>query len=158
MQLFELTAKATELSLLTANINLIERKVESLKDEILDAMEEMGLKELVTVYGDRIYLDNKIHAAISKTNRDRACQWLRDNGHGDVIKNKVAVEFLAEEDAAATSAVCALEHAGFTPNRESTVHHMTLTALVKELLAGGEEVPFDLLGVVDVKKVEVKLK
>jgi hypothetical protein len=82
--------------------------------------------------------------------------WLIDNGHGDVVKTVISVEFGRGEIARATALKELLLAQGLSYNEKLGVQWNTLTKLVKELIETKHSMPpLDLLGA-DVGRV-VKL-
>jgi hypothetical protein len=88
--------------------------------QIPAVMQELGIEEASLDTGESISVKEQIFANISQERQVAAFQWLRDNGHGGIIKR---------------------------PEPKDTVHHSTLKALMKELLENGTEVPVELFGV-----------
>jgi hypothetical protein len=126
------------------------------EEQLPDAMEALSLQQFTTDAGVRIKVETVIRAGISKDRAADAFAWLRDNGHGSIIKNTVAVVF--EDDADARVLAAKLRNTYLTVEEKPTVNHMTLGAFVRDMLAAGHDVPLDLLGVYHqrVSKVEVK--
>ncbi len=111
-------------------------------DEIPSLMEELGFSKILTVRGDSVELKDVVQASVPKDGerRDRALQWLRDSGHGDLIKNQVFVVFGRGEDETAEDLLRDLHERGMDAQRKVEVHPMTLAALVRTLRAEGAEV------------------
>ena len=61
-------------------------------------MEEFGVLDIKLADGSRISAEPFYAARITAEKTDDAHQWLRDNGHGDIIKNVVSVSFGRGED------------------------------------------------------------
>ena len=74
-------------------------------------------------------------------------QWLRDNGHGDLVKHVVSVAFGAGEDDVAQetkellSAHLAKNTSGLAVDDKETVHNQTLNAFLRKMNEDGEEIP-----------------
>jgi hypothetical protein len=145
----EMIAAEIEIEKLTARVSLLKNKL------LPDMFEELGIKFIGSSSGHMVEINRNIAAAISNENSAKACMWLRDNGHGSIIKNTVGAQFGADEDKAAEEAQKLLTEAGFEATRVQNVHHSTLTALVKELLKDGKDVPMSLLGVRDTPTTKV---
>lgn len=91
--------------------------------------------------GTRIDVREAIRASIAVEDRNAVHAELERQGHGGVVKRRVAVNIGAGDDASEAAAVRALEAAGFAASREVKVEPATLSALVRELLADGRPVP-----------------
>lgn len=107
-----------------------------------DLMEELGFLSFVTKRGDKVEIKPVVQASIPKDEpwRSNALQWLRDNGHGDVIKNVVSVQFGRGEDEKASELVTELEEKGLDAKQDVSVHAMTLGSLVRHLREDGKPV------------------
>ena len=119
-----------------------------LSQEIIPArMSELGLESLTLSDGSSIEVKNKIQASIPIPYREEAFQWLRDNGHGDIIKNQVTATFGKGEDTTASNFIDKIEELGYQPQQKVWVEPMTLKAFVREQIANGSELPTDKFGV-----------
>lgn len=80
-----------------------ERHRDLVERQLPEAMETARQKALVTYSNAAVALKDKIRASIPKdvTNRKKAFDWLRNRGHGAIIKSTVAVPFEAGRDPAA---------------------------------------------------------
>ena len=104
--------------------------------------------EIRPFYGARIPLP-KVEEAFS---------WLRENGHGDLIKNNVMVTFQRKQDNEAKSLVAELRDKGHNVKQAEKVEPMTLKAFVKEQIQEGKNVPADLFGVYVASKTKITTK
>ena len=78
---------------------------------------ELGRTTSTTVLGYRATISEQIRASIRKDMRDEAFAWLREHGHGDLIKI------------------------------EPTVHPQTLQAWARTMIEDGEDLPDKLLSI-----------
>ena len=76
--------------------------------------------------------------------REAAYQWLRDNKLEDIIKNNVFVTFGRGEDDKAEQLLNLAAENGFQPQQKSDVAWMTLTALFRERIESGLDMPSDV--------------
>ena len=76
--------------------------------------------------------------------REQAYKWLRDQGLGDIIKNNVFVTFGKGEDDKAEQLLNLAAENGFQPQQKSDVAWMTLTALFRERIESGLDMPSDV--------------
>ena len=82
--------------------------------------------------------------------------WLRDNGHEDLIKNTISVNFGRGEDESASKLREALNNEGSSYTDKTGVHSQTLKAFVREQVESGQNLPLDLLGVFIGQKTTIK--
>lgn len=115
--------------------------------DIPAVMDAIGMADFMLKSGERITVQRKIKASIPKAKQEAAFKWLRDNGHGSIIKNNVTASFGRGEDDKANKLKQKLHEAGYTVDHKESVHAQTLGAFVREQIERGEEVPADLLGV-----------
>jgi hypothetical protein len=116
-------------------------------DTIPTMLSEMGLSQLKLMDGSSLSVKQVYRAHISEINREKALNWLRENGLGDIIKNEISVSFGQNEDNKATNYVVLAKGQGYEPTQKMTVHTGTLKALVQERIEAGKDLPLDLFGV-----------
>lgn len=148
--------------LLTMEEMLKDKKatLRKLQEELLpEAMDAANTTEFTTTTGVKVILKDSIKANITKANEEQAFAWLRENGHGDLIKRELKVKFDAGEDNLAGDVKALMEEkTGHVPEDKTAVAWNTLTSFVKEALSNGQTIPMDILGVFRARKVEIKGK
>jgi hypothetical protein len=117
------------------------------QEDLPELMLEVGLSEFRLSTGERLVVKEEISCAITEAKYPQALQWLTDHGHGALIKTVVAVEFGRGDLEAARECAARLNEDGLPAVSQEVVHPMTLKAFIKERLAAGESIPFDLFGV-----------
>ena len=143
---------------------IVDLRTEELKkvrqDQIPVLMDELGLKKIVTTEGHVVELKDVTSASVPKDEpkRSNALQWLRDSGHGDIIKNRVSVVFGRGEDKKAEDLLEILEEGGFDPQRKIEVNFQSLSALVRNLRKDGQPVDSENLSVFEAKLANIKRK
>jgi hypothetical protein len=110
-------------------------------------MDEAQQKLLVTTDGWQVSRDEIVRASISKDNLPAGVSWLNANGHGSIVKRSVTVMFGRGEEQKAAEAIDVLHERGMEPEEAMSVNAQTLSALVRELLKEGKELPNETLGV-----------
>ena len=152
VQLAELLLK------LRQNVDRLETELETAKkdmrrveqEDLPDLMQELGLETFKLTTGELIEVKPEVDCGISEERRARAHAWLTENGFGGLIKTEVVAKFGREEREAAVA--CAQQIGGEMIER---VHPSTLKSFVKEQMAAGNPVPFDLFGVHPYNKVKI---
>lgn len=152
VQLAELLLK------LRQNVERLETELEAAKkdmrrveqEDLPDLMQELGLETFKLTTGELIEVKPEVDCGISEERRTRAHAWLTENGFGGLIKTEVVAKFGREEREAAVA--CAQQIGGEMIER---VHPSTLKSFVKEQMAAGKPVPFDLFGVHPYNKVKI---
>jgi len=133
------------------------RKIQ--EEDLPTAMAEAGVMEFTLATGEKISVKPDIYPTIPKPKTLLAYSWLRDHGHGSLIKNNVTVQFGKGEDEKAIVLLNQLTEGGYQPVQKESVHPGTLKSFVKEQMADPdtEELPEDLFTVFEVKKAVIKL-
>lgn len=129
--------------------------------QLPEAMRAAGLERFITTQGAAVEVKREVYASISESNRAAAHAWLREHGHGDLIKNVLSVSFGAGEDADAAGVRSLIEASGFAHGgmeQKEGVHPSTLRVFVREQVEGGKPLPLDLFGahLADVAKIKRK--
>lgn len=116
--------------------------------KIPQALMDLKLKDFTLQNGVKLILSEVIKGQITDENREAAHEWLRNNGHGDLIKNEVKVTFGKGEDDYATLLTGLINdlrkddkiRCGSVEQKEA-VHTQTLWAFLREQLAKGTAFP-----------------
>lgn len=88
--------------------------------------------------------------------REAAIAWLVAAGHDSLLKTEVDVAFGRGEASRASELIQALTEQGFEAELVENINPQTLSALVREQLEAGAEVPTEALAVVVQKKTVIK--
>ena len=149
---------ADEVKKLRAMEDLIKTMEEALKNKKKDLervsgeiiptlLSEMGLSSLKLADGSAVDVKPYYSATISIANKEKAYNWLRTNGLGDIIKNEISVSFGRNEDTKAAEYADLAKGQGYQPTQKLKVEPMTLKALVRERIEAGKEMPTDIFNV-----------
>lgn len=142
---------------LEAELKDVGRQLEEVATKLLpNAMQAVGLEEIKLTDGSKVSVSQFYSASIKEENRDPAHEWLRENGHGSLIKNSFDINFGKGEDAKASKLRKELvkQQVPFVEN--SSVHSSTLRAWLKEQIESGVKIPLDLFGVFIGRKTKIK--
>ena len=90
------------------------QEAESLLSEqtIPNLMQQAGVQLLKLSDGSSVEVKPKYKARIPESRSEEAFAWLRENGHGDLIKNQISMEFGMKQDNEAKSIVEELKNKG----------------------------------------------
>ena len=119
--------KDTELKKLKKDLDIISAEV------IPTMMTEMNISTLKLADGSAVEVKPIYGASISIDKKEKAFNWLRNNGLGDLIKNEITVSFGRNEDNKATAYAGLAAGQGFQPVQKLKVEPMTLKTLVNKL-------------------------
>ena len=133
------------------------KHLENLSGEVIPTMlSEMGLSFLKLQDGSSVEVKTNYSATITQANKEKAFNWLRENGLGDIIKNEISVSFGRNEDNKAADYAELAKGQGFQPTQKMKVEPMTLKALVRERIEAGKEMPTEIFGVFSENKTTIK--
>ena len=162
----ELSEAIEQLKSVGAQVLAAESKLKELKAQekyinnftIPEIMNKMNLSTVKLKDGSELSIKKVYSATMKADKKPQAIQWLRDNGLGDIVKNEITVNFgQGEENKAMAYANLAKEH-GYEPSQKEDAHHASVSAVMKEWKAKGNEIPSDLFSVHDVDQVKIKKK
>jgi len=138
-QVQRLEAMQQQLEVQEESLKDKKKQIEYLSGEVIPTMmAEMGLSHLKLMDGSSVDVKPNYSATITVANREKAFNWLRQNGLGDIIKNEISVSFGRNED--------------------NKVEPMTLKALVRERIEAGKEMPTEIFNIFVGNKTTIKRK
>ena len=156
-QVEKLDSLTKRLELQEENIKNTKKELEHLSGEVIPTMmAEMGLSHLKLMDGSSVDVKPFYSATITKANQEKAFNWLRNNGLGDIIKNEISVSFGRNEENKAADYAALAQERGFQPTQKMKVEPMTLKALVRERIEAGKEMPTEIFGVFSENKTTIK--
>ena len=143
----DLSALCQKLLRVQADIGNAEERLKRKKEQerelseqlIPDKLAQLGVTDIKLNDGSRISADPFYSARISADNTEAAHAWLREQGHGDIIKNTMTLSFGQGEDDLAKELVASLTKQGFLPEEKEAVQPSTLRAFVKEQIESGNK-------------------
>ena len=158
-QVLKLRAMEDQLKIMEDALKNKKKEIDRVSGEVIPTMlSEMGLSQLKLMDGSSVDVKPFYSATISAQNKDRAYNWLRTNGLGDIIKNDISVSFGRNEDNKAADYAALAQERGFQPTQKLKVEPMTLKALVRERIEAGKEMPTELFNVFVGNKTTIKRK
>ena len=158
-QVEKLNSLQQRIELQESDLKNTKKEFDYLSGEVIPTMmAEMGLSHLKLMDGSSVDVKPNYSASISIANREKAFNWLRDNGLGDIIKNEILVSFGRNEDNKAADYAALAEERGFQPTQKLKVEPMTLKALVRERLEAGKEMPTEIFNIFVGNKTTIKRK
>src|SRR5210317_1336313 len=127
----------------------VQDRIKSLEDQIKDLKEDENLSSLKLKDGSELTVKQIYSASIKADKKAQALNWLRENGLGDIVKNEITVNFGQNEDNKAVEYVSLARERGYEPSQKETVHHASLSVVMKEWKEKGNEVPADLFNILE---------
>ena len=158
-EVLKLRALEDQLKIMEEALKTRKKEIDRISGEVIPTMlSEMGLSQLKLTDGSSVDVKPFYSATISAQNKDRAYNWLRTNGLGDIIKNEISVSFGRNEDNKAASYADLAKSNGFQPTQKLKVEPMTLKALVRERIEAGKEMPTEIFNIFVGNKTTIKRK
>ena len=155
----ELQAQQEQLQIQEDAVKQKKKDIEYLSGEVIPTMlSEMGLSFLKLQDGSSVEVKTNYSATITQANKEKAFNWLRENGLGDIIKNEISVSFGRNEDHKAADYAELAKSRGLDPMQKLKVEPMTLKALVRERMEAGKEMPTELFNIYVGNKTTIKRK
>ena len=142
----KLKQKEDEIAALEDQLKKKKEEADDIGSRIIpELLAEQGLSEIKLADGSKVSVKKEFRATVPKddTKRENALQWLRTNGLGDIIKNNVSVTFGKGEDDKAKQLLDLAAENGYEPQQKSDVSWNTLTALYRERVEAGLDMPAD---------------
>ena len=158
-EVLKLRAMEDQLKIMEEALKNKKKEIDRISGEVIPTMlSEMGLSQLKLADGSSVDVKPFYSATISAQNKDKAYEWLRNNGLGDIIKNEISVSFGRNEDNKAANYAELAKSNGFQPTQKLKVEPMTLKALVRERIEAGKEMPTEIFNVFIGNKTTIKRK
>ena len=162
----KLSEEIEKLKSIQNKISTLKAQIKDLEDDekyfvfdvIPKLMYDMNLSTLKLKDGSEVSVGKKFHAAAYADKKAEAIQWLRSNGLGDIVKNEITVNFGQNEDDKAMAYATLARERGFEPSQKETVHHASLSVVMREWKEKGNEIPADLFSVLDADQAKIKTK
>lgn len=167
VKLKRLADLAREVDYLEARNANLEQDIKDNKKRILalvskdipDVMRSAGVSCFELTDGTSVEITKSYSAGIAEKREAEAHEWLRSHGYGDLIKNRITLDFGKGEDDKAEAVKAALKALPEAPGFESkeSVNATSLKAFVREKYeqGQGDSLPDKLLGifVMDLAKI-----
>jgi|TARA_R110002012_G_scaffold52552_2_gene134995 hypothetical protein len=152
----DLHQKQDQYSKQEAGLKQLKQEIQHMETRVIpDLMNELGVTEFTNTDGVKVTVRQFVSASIPKDRIEEAHQWLKDNGHGDLIKHLVSVD-VGKQETDADHALKALSDLGLAPTDKESVHSQTLKAFVREQVESGEPLPLELFGAFLGQKATIK--
>ena len=142
-----LKTKEDELVSLEEQVKNKKEEIDEISSRIIpELLAEQGLSAIKLADGSNVSVKKEFRCTLPKdeVKREAAYKWLRDQGLGDIIKNNIFVTFGKGEDDKAEQLLNLAAENGYEPQQKSDVAWMTLTALFRERIEAGLDMPSDV--------------
>ena len=143
----KLKAKEDEIAALEEQLKNKKAEADDISSRVIpELLAEQGLSEIKLADGSKVSVKKEYRCTIPKdeVRRELCYKWLRDQKLEDIIKNNVFVTFGKGEDDKAKQLLDLAVANGFEPQQKSDVSWQTLTALFRERIESGLDMPSDV--------------
>ena len=121
-----------------------------------ELMEDIDIESLTLADGTKITLSKFYNAKIPEAHWGDAVEWLESKNHDGIIKSGFTVALSKGQTDLGHAAKAALRELGIPVIVKDSIHPSTLRAFVKEQLEQGEDIPKEMFGVYEGKRVTFK--
>lgn len=124
---------------------------------ICDLLMELGISQMKLTTGEKVTMSKFYSCSIIPEKLEDALRWLRDNGHGSLIKNNISGTLGMGEDAVAQEIMSWLgQKVPGAFGMKTGVHAMTLKALAKEQTEAGVQMPSECFSLFIGNKIKIR--
>ena len=138
------------------------QEIQNLSATIGTYLKEKNLTSLKLVDGSVVEYDEKLRANIKRENTQKAYEFIRSLGAGDLIKNEIKMQFAKGQDEDAEQFRKFLISKGLVPQEKQGVAWNTLDAWCRETIekyaAQGKAFPEEVFGIFRYHDVKIKNK
>lgn len=150
-----------EAAITTLELAIAEKKheVQELRTKVIpDLLRSIRMNSFTLDDGTVVELKDELYPDIPAAKREAAYEWLRQNGHGDIIKHEIKITFGMGEDLEALAIRKTLtEHnSPLNFSEKETILPQSLRAWVREQERRGTDLPSDLFSVHRVTNAHLK--
>jgi hypothetical protein len=143
----KLKAKEDEIAALEEQVKNKKAEADDISSRVIpELLAEQGLSEIKLDDGSKVAVKKEYRCTLPKdeVKREQCYEWLRNEKFGDIIKNNIFVTFGKGEDDKAKQLLNLAAENGYEPQQKSDVAWMTLTALFRERIEAGLDMPSDV--------------
>ena len=143
----KLKQKEDEIAALEEQLKNKKAEADDISSRVIpELLAEQGLSEIKLADGSKVSVKKEYRCTIPKdeVRRELCYKWLRDQKLEDIIKNNIFVTFGKGEDDKAKQLLDLAVANGFEPQQKSDVSWQTLTALFRERIESGLDMPSDV--------------
>tara|TARA_R110000824_G_scaffold386916_1_gene582005 strand:+ start:532 stop:1074 length:543 start_codon:yes stop_codon:yes gene_type:complete len=153
----KLTSQNQKVETIQKSLKEAEEESRRLSEEVIPTlMQQAGVSSIKLDNGTSVEVSPYYYAKISEDRKAEAFQWLRENDHGDLIKNNVSVSFGKGEDSNAVNLKSELEAKGLVVDQKQDVHWQTLRGFVKEQIEKNKTLPSETFGLYIANRTKIK--
>ena len=153
----KLTSQNQKVETIQKSLEEAEEEARRLSEEVIPTlMQQAGVSSIKLDNGTSVEVSPYYYAKISEDKKVEAFKWLRENDHGDLIKNNVSVSFGKGEDSNAVNLKSELEAKGLVVDQKQDVHWQTLRGFVKEQIEKNKTIPSETFGLYIANRTKIK--
>lgn len=138
-------------------LDAAQRNLRRIQQELLpEELKKYGVSEVTMLDGSKVVVTTEYNPSVPEENREAFYDWLKEIGHGGLVKNVVSVALGRDSDNEQKHLLGLLEDNGFVAEQKKKVEPMTLKAWVKEQKGLGTEFPAEIITVFEISKAKIK--
>ena len=133
------SALETELDKLENQVKEKKKELRHIQEKLLpEALDQLNLTEMALPEGGKVSVKSDMSISVPKGRIGEITKWLREQGHGDIIKSEVSVPFAKGQGNMVGDLKSYLSDIGLSCEETQSVASGTLKALLKEQLEAGD--------------------
>lgn len=117
-------------------------------NQIPELMATLGVDTFTLKGGYTVKVDEKLQLSVPKKNKEKAYEWVDENGGSAIVKRAFVIAFDKEQEAFARKFQrdCAQRKHSLPMEETKAVHSSTLNKFLRDKMADGADVPLELFG------------
>jgi len=142
---------------LEAQVADVKSGVKRLQEDLLPtAMELAGMKDFTLKDGSKVKVEDSLFISIRAEKRGETFEWMKDHGHGSIVKHVISAEFGRGDDDKAKALTTLLEQNDVEFQDAQDVHWQTLRKWAKDEMAEGRHPPEELFSMLELQIATIK--
>lgn len=146
-----------EIARLDAQIRELKEAAEKIvRRDLPEAMGEAGIAKFSLSDGSEVEVKPDLFISVRKDREAEAIQWLKDHGHGSIVKYTVSISCQAGEEERAEEAAHVLQEHGHKPKVKGGIHANTLRAWGKLEMRDGRVPPEEFFRLFEFEEAKIR--
>lgn len=133
------------------------RKIE--ESDIPEIMNKAGIEKFTTSGGTEVSIKESIRASLTEATKEKAFEWLKNNGHGAIIKTSFLINIGPDQEKEFEKLKALKALSKFPDKKEKgEIHHQTLKAFIKREMEKDKSFPLSIFNGFKHQVAKIKTK
>jgi hypothetical protein len=124
--------------------------------DLPEAMQECNMVKFTLDTGQEVSVEKDLKVSVPKKRMSEIIQWLRDNKHGDVVKNQLVIDVDKGKDNSVAEVMEVAEGLEMAVVRTESVHSGTLKKILNDQLDAGVDMDLKFFGAYELNQSKIK--